>query len=1292
MKNVWKRTLSLMLSGVLLMGSVPMGAFAAEQTQEPTELVEEIQPTAETQPVVAVVKDEVANAVKNVLPVNVSGDVSSDWLTIAYKAEENKLTLNGENLRSVACTEENSVLVIELKADTTIEGTLSAQKGIQITGEGILTVGNIDASENLEIVDAVVKVGTDKGESEDQKTLIAVKNEIRVSGEAHLLTAVGHKAVAFTDEAEGAIAKIQGEGYYRTAQSGDFAEILSDTTVDMDLEYFEAVGADHVEDAAAHVTSCKCAEETKVILGDHTPVYGFEEGSNEITAKCGDIDCNRDLEPVKITVPADLTWDGKEKAVSVNADDFNVHYEVIGGEDETSTVLEENQKPVDPGTYRAIATITLNGTDYTLIKEFTVQPVDITKLTVKLDKDSAPFQGVGMNVPRPTVTVKNGETLVEETENYTVSYYRGTSKTDDFASVGNITVRVTGINNYTGTVDKTFSITKATPEASMFNFKAPVVPEESVLTYDGTAKAATVTTKGGIAGMGQITMKYYKNNTMVEEPIIDAGTYTVKISVDEGANYAATTQELTDPDWAFTIAKSSDYTNDLATDSKQIIIKGSGEFIEPTFTGVKRANSDAADKLTRENGSLVYKRNNSQIALSELKNLLAGLSHDATEKIDYTFTPDEDSNYTGETKGSISFTVAEMTFHMEGKDSFQASDLVKNGDIIYGDADIIDTSKLSAKSNGVKIEGVKFTVEYESAQQRISGRKQNPDIGLNKFYVIASGELEGSVFKTEVCRGEITVKGKKIQFTKPTEKLLTVAKNEDDTPKEFELMDAIQVADPTTGAEIKYNLDGKTPKTDIPKASAIGRYKVNYQISAPNYETESGFVWATIQPELTAVYGDKLSQVKGVPSDGKWVWALNDAALDTAKLNEHSVGHYGENKTFQMIYNGKGSAFTVCIMVDAKSVAEPIIEAPAAVHYDNRNSVDIKVYDPMDATKDDDNVEIKPEEYEAKVNEITTRTGCTTITVKDNKENGDYALTTTNKEILIYRPYHVKFTALQTSEDEHLKNTKYDTVDKVKTELSGKIKADEYPTDTMKYFKIMMTYDEKPQNNATDWIATRDLAYYPVGGFSYTIPYSVIGANLDENDDYKVSIMHAATSQALGTTAGNPAIEIEDFQKTEEGIKFHSDGYAIVCVAPKIDPNEEHTIKTSVLLDGAASSRGSLSVKVNDKEVTGTTKTAKYGDTVKITASTNNGYSIVSVKVTDASGVTVTTTQSGSTYTFKMPPSAVDVTMNIKKTTSTSKNPSSGDSSNIYLWVVILAASGAAIGALMAFWFKKRKK
>ena len=61
-------------------------------------------------------------------------------------------------------------------------------------------------------------------------------------------------------------------------------------------------------------------------------------------------------------------------------------------------------------------------------------------------------------------------------------------------------------------------------------------------------------------------------------------------------------------------------------------------------------------------------------------------------------------------------------------------------------------------------------------------------------------------------------------------------------------------------------------------------------------------------------------------------------------------------------------------------------------------------------------------------------------------------------------------------------------------------------------------------------------------------------------------------------------------------------------------------------------------------------------------------------------------------YKFTMPASNVTVTMSLKKTTSSAKNPSSGDTSNIYLWAGVLGVSATALVALVAIWFWKRRK
>lgn len=78
-----------------------------------------------------------------------------------------------------------------------------------------------------------------------------------------------------------------------------------------------------------------------------------------------------------------------------------------------------------------------------------------------------------------------------------------------------------------------------------------IAPPSGGLIYDGSAKTAKVAARAGIAGMGGVTVKYYRNGVEVEQPA-DVGTYNVRIDVAEGKNYAAA--DLTDDSWTFTIA------------------------------------------------------------------------------------------------------------------------------------------------------------------------------------------------------------------------------------------------------------------------------------------------------------------------------------------------------------------------------------------------------------------------------------------------------------------------------------------------------------------------------------------------------------------------------------------------------------------------------------------------------------------------------------------------------------------------------------------------------------------
>ena len=97
------------------------------------------------------------------------------------------------------------------------------------------------------------------------------------------------------------------------------------------------------------------------------------------------------------------------------------------------------------------------------------------------------------------------------------------------------------------TASVTYTIRQAVPQAGDFAFTPP-----DTLTYDGSARTAKVAARAGIAGMGGVTVKYYRNGVKVEQPT-NVGTYNVRIDVAEGTNYDAAA-DLTDDSWTFTIA------------------------------------------------------------------------------------------------------------------------------------------------------------------------------------------------------------------------------------------------------------------------------------------------------------------------------------------------------------------------------------------------------------------------------------------------------------------------------------------------------------------------------------------------------------------------------------------------------------------------------------------------------------------------------------------------------------------------------------------------------------------
>lgn len=127
------------------------------------------------------------------------------------------------------------------------------------------------------------------------------------------------------------------------------------------------------------------------------------------------------------------------------------------------------------------------------------------------------------------------------------------------------------------TASVTYTIRQAAPQAGDFAFSPP-----DTLTYDGSARTAAVAARAGIAGMGGVTVKYYRNGVKVEQPA-DVGTYNVRIDVAEGKNYDAAA-DLTDDSWTFTIHRaaygdrtvngSAMYDNNGTVDLSSLIAEG----------------------------------------------------------------------------------------------------------------------------------------------------------------------------------------------------------------------------------------------------------------------------------------------------------------------------------------------------------------------------------------------------------------------------------------------------------------------------------------------------------------------------------------------------------------------------------------------------------------------------------------------------------------------------------------------------------------------------------------------
>ena len=170
------------------------------------------------------------------------------------------------------------------------------------------------------------------------------------------------------------------------------------------------------------------------------------------------------------------------------------------------------------------ATVTITGKgNYTgtISKTFTISAASISGATVT-GLSNKTYSGTAQT-QNPTVRM-GGKTLSAGAD-YTLSYANN-------MNAGTATVIITGKGNYTGSISKTFTISKATPTLTFSSTSISKTTQDAAFT-----NALTKTTDGTVTFSSSNTSVAVVNNTSGMVTIKGSGTTTITATAAEGVNY-----------------------------------------------------------------------------------------------------------------------------------------------------------------------------------------------------------------------------------------------------------------------------------------------------------------------------------------------------------------------------------------------------------------------------------------------------------------------------------------------------------------------------------------------------------------------------------------------------------------------------------------------------------------------------------------------------------------------------------------------------------------------------------
>ena len=340
-------------------------------------------------------------------------------------------------------------------------------------------------------------------------------------------------------------------------------------------------------------------------------------------------------------------------------------------------------------------------------------------------KEDSNYKGITINSPDnvvyngddqkfvPEVTTKDGTKLTPGTD-YEVTYTKDGQTTNDFTNSGEIKVTITGKGNYSGTVEKTYSITKrpitfvGNSDSKTYNGQVQTVDGYAVSTERGQYELVEGHTASLTASASGTSVGTY------------TGTITaaadVKIKTTDGANVTENYAITTTPGTLTITAKDITGQEISVNDLSNVTYNGTAQKQDPVVT-------DGTTTLVKD------------------KDYTVSYTSSSTDEDDYTnagntitVTITGKGNYSGTIEKTYTIKKAHLTLKMN------SATKVYDGDVLTA---------------GGSLEGL---VGDETASLTVTGSQTNVGESDNTYNLDWNGTAKANNYTVTVEKGTLTVK------------------------------------------------------------------------------------------------------------------------------------------------------------------------------------------------------------------------------------------------------------------------------------------------------------------------------------------------------------------------------------------------------------------------------------------------------------------------------------------------------------------------------------------------------